>query len=86
MTLQKNGSLAQLVQSTCLTSRGSLVRTQQFPHNKSLDYSRLLLLKQLLKCIGHSKRAATNKNQIVYFGIFLSIGYGFFYGWVGISY
>ncbi len=25
---QSNGSLAQLVQSTCLTSRGSLVRTQ----------------------------------------------------------
>ena len=25
------GSLAQLVQSICLTSRGSLVRTQQFP-------------------------------------------------------
>ena len=25
------GSLAQLVQSTCLTSRGSLVRIQQFP-------------------------------------------------------
>ena len=27
------GSLAQLVQSICLTSRGSLVRTQQFPRN-----------------------------------------------------
>ena len=26
-----NGSLAQLVQSTCLTSRGSLVRTQYLP-------------------------------------------------------
>ena len=28
-----HGSLAQLVQSTCLTSRGSLVRIQQFPQN-----------------------------------------------------
>ena len=27
------GSLAQLVQSTCLTSKGSLVRAQQFPQN-----------------------------------------------------
>gem|GEM_PF-3400900 len=33
------GSLAQLVQSTCLTSRGSLVRIQQFPHLKSTTYS-----------------------------------------------
>src|SRR5690606_27295252 len=29
---QKKGELAQLVQSTCLTSRGSLVRTQYSPH------------------------------------------------------
>ena len=28
------GSLAQLVQSACLTSRRSLVRTQQFPQKK----------------------------------------------------
>ena len=27
------GSLAQLVQSTCLTSKGSLVRAQQFPQH-----------------------------------------------------
>ena len=30
----RNGSLAQLVQSACLTSRRSLVRTQQFPQKK----------------------------------------------------
>lgn len=29
------GSLAQLVQSACLTSRRSLVRTQQFPQKRS---------------------------------------------------
>ena len=29
----KKGSLAQLVQSICLTSRGSAVRTRQLPHN-----------------------------------------------------
>ena len=29
------GSLAQLVQSACLTSRRSLVRTQQFPQKKT---------------------------------------------------
>ena len=31
---QNKGSLAQLVQSTCLTSRGSLVRIQQFPQQE----------------------------------------------------
>jgi hypothetical protein len=37
--LQKvKGSLAQLVQSICLTSRGSLVRAQQFPHYNSSSY------------------------------------------------
>ncbi len=30
------GSLAQLVQSACLTSRRSLVRTQQFPQKKDV--------------------------------------------------
>ena len=33
----KFGSLAQLVQSTCLTSRGSLVRTQYLPQRKALQ-------------------------------------------------
>ena len=28
---EKNGSLAQLVQSICLTSRGSMVRIRQLP-------------------------------------------------------
>jgi hypothetical protein len=40
----KYGSLAQLVQSICLTSRGSAVRTRQLPLNKALiinDLSRL---------------------------------------------
>jgi len=36
------GSLAQLVQSICLTSRGSGVRTPQLPHKASNLYSRLL--------------------------------------------
>ena len=30
----KKGSLAQLVQSICLTSRGSAVRTRQLPHKR----------------------------------------------------
>jgi hypothetical protein len=33
----QKGRLAQLVQSTCLTSRGSLVRTQYLPPKKSLS-------------------------------------------------
>ena len=33
------GSLAQLVQSACLTSRRSLVRTQQFPQKKDSNWS-----------------------------------------------
>jgi hypothetical protein len=37
-----NGGLAQLVQSICLTSRGSAVRSRQPPHSKSGTY-RLLL-------------------------------------------
>ena len=32
---RNNGSLAQLVQSIALTRRGSLVRVQQFPQQKS---------------------------------------------------
>jgi hypothetical protein len=35
---KKNGMLAQLVQSTCLTSRGSLVRTQYVPHKRVSDF------------------------------------------------
>ena len=39
-TLKNDGSLAQLVQSICLTSRGSLVRTQQFPQvQKEIEMS-----------------------------------------------
>src|SRR5687768_629950 len=37
----QDGSLAQLVQSICLTSRGSGVRTPQLPlHRRSLAYAR----------------------------------------------
>ena len=36
---KRNGSLAQLVQSVCLTSRGSGVRIPQLPHRKSSTYS-----------------------------------------------
>ena len=32
----KNGSIAQLVQSICLTSRGSAVRSRVLPQNESL--------------------------------------------------
>jgi hypothetical protein len=32
--LNRVGSIAQLVQSICLTSRGSAVRTRVLPHNK----------------------------------------------------
>ena len=33
------GRLAQLVQSICLTSRGSAVRIRQLPHHKLSDFS-----------------------------------------------
>jgi hypothetical protein len=34
----EKGSLAQLVQSICLTSRGSAVRTRQLPRKRPLEY------------------------------------------------
>src|SRR5690606_9506669 len=40
--------LAQLVQSTCLTSRGSLVRIQQCPRNEGLDFSSPFLISQTM--------------------------------------
>lgn len=42
----QSGRLAQLVQSTCLTSRGSLVRTQYLP--RKADESRLFLLNPIV--------------------------------------
>ena len=41
------GSLAQLVQSACLTSRRSLVRTQQFPQKRPVITTGLFLLSLL---------------------------------------
>jgi hypothetical protein len=40
----KKGRLAQLVQSTCLTSRGSLVRTQYLPPKKAFQETERLFL------------------------------------------
>ena len=46
----ENGLLAQLVQSTCLTSRGSLVRIQQGPHkrNKAAIFGGLVFVYKVL--------------------------------------
>ena len=38
---QTRGSLAQLVQSICLTSRGSAVRIRQLPQRKSSTYGKV---------------------------------------------
>jgi hypothetical protein len=51
------GSIAQLVQSICLTSRGSAVRTRVLPHNSlalrgySILYHLRLLLLSTVQCI-----------------------------------
>ena len=39
---QKYGSLAQLVQSICLTSRGSAVRSRQLPLNTGKGFREML--------------------------------------------
>jgi hypothetical protein len=44
----KNGSIAQLVQSICLTSRGSAVRIRVLPHFKKHPFRMLFLFQPIL--------------------------------------
>ena len=68
-TRKLKGSLAQLVQSICLTSRGSAVRIRQLPHEKR-DWKANLFF---VYCLTESKLSSINSQKYLHSQTLLSL-------------